>query len=245
MGNLALRLRMNVKSMACTNNGQRLVDLEVDLATREVLRMMGGAHRRPIESDVLSLVSRLMSEAAPCVQARGVYLIRDVEGMTDRELKLRGCPPFFGPIAKFLRPAQRVAVYVVTIGDAIERRASQWASEGHTVESYTLHAIGSAAAAAAVDALVEHLWTHEAGPGEGVTLPFSPGYCGIPLEQQQTLFSIIDSAAIGVTLLPSMLMVPLKSVSGLAGIGNAKEIEIHGVPCEYCDLERCSMRRED
>ncbi len=36
---------------------------------------------------------------------------------------------------------------------------------------------------------------------------------------------------------------PVKSVSGLIGIGEETEIVEHGVPCQYCDLQVCKMRR--
>jgi hypothetical protein len=64
------------------------------------------------------------------------------------------------------------------------------------------------------------------------------------LEEQKTLFSIVDGGAIGVRLWPTCIMEPVKSVSGLIGIGPAEEIVERGVPCKYCELTDCSMRRE-
>jgi len=63
------------------------------------------------------------------------------------------------------------------------------------------------------------------------------------LTEQEVLFSLVPADSIGVTLLPSSLMQPLKSVSGLVGIGSRDRIEAAPVPCENCDAERCMMRR--
>ena len=224
-------------------NHQQVVELKLDIALREVLRMMGGAHQEAIRPELLEMISRLLGESIPHLSAKGVYGVWDIERLTDRELALKGAGSFHGPIASFLNPAKRVAVFVVTIGNELERIANERRLGGKPLEGYILQSIGSTAADAASDAFVDYLWQHEAGPDEGVTPPFSPGYCGMPIEQQKTLFSIIDASRVGVKLLPSMMMSPVKSISGLAGIGDAAEVVARGMPCEYCDLERCQMRR--
>ncbi|MBP7933111.1 MAG: hypothetical protein KA354_00570 [Phycisphaerae bacterium] len=224
-------------------NHQHVIELKLDLALREVLRMMGGAHQEAVRPELLEMVNRLLEESIPYLRTRGVYGVWNVERLTDRELALKGAGSFHGPIAAFLRPAGRVAVFAVTIGSDLERIANERRLDGKPLEGYILQSIGSSAADAASDAFVDYLWQHEAGPDEGVTPPFSPGFCGISIEQQKTLFSIVDASPIGVRLLPSMMMSPVKSISGLAGIGAASEVIAHGLPCEYCELERCQMRR--
>ena len=52
-----------------------------------------------------------------------------------------------------------------------------------------------------------------------------------------------DVENVGVQLSKSCLMHPLKSVSGLIGIGPADEIEDAGSPCDRCELYNCGMRR--
>ncbi len=111
------------------------------------------------------------------------------------------------------------------------------------MEGYTLDAIGSAAADADADALADAVYWREAGPAEAITPPFSPGYCGLPLDQQISVFAIVNAKEIGVRLLPTMIMQPIKSVSGLIGIGDSQRVEAHGVPCQWCDLTTCHMRR--
>lgn len=234
-----MRSRTNSPSAA----DQRSVALEIDITSREILRAMGTSNAEPVRKDVIDLVAALMFEATDHLKVHGTYVIRNVVKMGSDILELEGCPPLHSPAAGFLRPSTRVAVFVVTVGDAIDRAAERCRLAGLEAESFVLHTIGSVAADAACDAMIEHLWAKETRDGEGVTAPVSPGFCGVPLKQQETLFSIVDGSAVGVSLLPSMMMKPVKSVSGLAGIGLAEDVYAQVVPCEHCVNDRCMARR--
>jgi hypothetical protein len=48
---------------------------------------------------------------------------------------------------------------------------------------------------------------------------------------------------VGVTLTDSYFMRPLKSVSGLIGLGPAERVLAFGSPCDRCELYNCAMRR--
>jgi hypothetical protein len=228
----------------CTNRWeQKQIDLEVRLDIREVLRMMGCGRRASVRDAVHQLVMDLVAEAQAVIRPRCAYAVYPVRRMTGQELELEGCPTIHGPIAGFLRPSRRVAAFVLTLGETTDQRAREHMQRGELLAGFTWDAIGSAAADVAVDALTQHLMEHEAGPDEAVTPPFSPGYCGILLEEQRTLFAMVEASAIGVELWPTMIMKPIKSVSGLMGIGPSSEVIAHGVPCQWCDLTTCKMRR--
>lgn len=220
-----------------------VVELDIRVEPDEVLRMMGCGKDARLRPDHRALVERLIEESQPAISARGAYVVYPVRSMTDSELLLADSPAIRGPIAGFLKPARRVAAFIVTVGDDVERMADQRLRSGARLEGYVLNAIGSAAADAAVDALADVIYFEDAQPEEALTPPFSPGYCGLPLDAQISLFAMVDSRPIGVRLLPTMIMQPLKSVSGLIGIGESHQIEAHGVPCQWCDLTTCHMRR--
>jgi hypothetical protein len=46
-----------------------------------------------------------------------------------------------------------------------------------------------------------------------------------------------------VELLPAMIMKPVKSVSGLVGIGPREAVMAYGNPCDRCPAVDCRMRR--
>jgi hypothetical protein len=62
-----------------------------------------------------------------------------------------------------------------------------------------------------------------------------------PLEQQRQVFKLLDSAvdAIGITLTDSLLMTPLKSISGIY-FTSAE----HFSSCQRCPREKCPGRRD-
>lgn len=222
---------------------EHVVELDVRLEPDEVLRMMGCGKGAQVRPEHRTLVEKLIDETQSMIHARGAYVVHAVQRMTDNELQLEGCPPIRGPIAGFLRPARRVAAFVATVGDEIEQLSDQQLRRGSRLEGYVLNAIGSAAADAAVDALADVIYFEEAKPEEALTPPFSPGYCGLPLEEQISVFAIVNAKPLGVRLLPTMIMQPIKSISGLIGIGSSDDVEAHGVPCQWCDLTTCIMRR--
>lgn len=225
------------------NTTLHVIPLKVRIDEREACRCMGCRPGAALRPDIRRQLDERLGEAIGLIEPRAVYAILDVTRMTDVELRLAGAPPFHGPIAGFLKPATRVAVGVVTIGPRLERRAAALMKGEDFLGGFTLDAIGSAAADLACDALIDHLQLNVIGHDEAVTPPFSPGYCGMSVDQQKPLFSIIDGSAIGVRLNEAMMMSPVKSVSALIGIGPQDQVVHHGVPCQWCDLDDCSMRR--
>jgi len=131
---------------------------------------------------------------------------------------------------------------MVTVGSEITRRAEAHCRAGDAFTGLTLDAIGSWAAEAAAEALMEQL-NSQLRTGESLTLRYSPGYCGMDLKQQRTLFKLAPAESIGISLLPSLLMQPLKSISGIVGLGPREVVGIHLSPCERCPQIDCHMRR--
>jgi cobalamin-dependent methionine synthase I len=136
-----------------------------------------------------------------------------------------------------------VAVFVVTAGEEIVGMAEAASRARDTLSGLVYDAIGSHLADAAVERLAGDLHGRlEAG--ETLTLPYSPGYCGIPLAGQRSVFRLIEARRIGVELLPALIMKPVKSASGLIGLGPREQVTAFGNPCDRCPLADCRMRRE-
>ena len=104
-----------------------------------------------------------------------------------------------------------------TIGaglDAMLRRVSV----SSAADALIVQAIGAAAVEKWMD-MVETEIAAELGEGEHLVSRYSPGYGDWPLEAQQWLLGVLDSArAIGVSLTDSLLMAPSKSVSAVIGV---------------------------
>jgi hypothetical protein len=70
----------------------------------------------------------------------------------------------------------------------------------------------------------------------------SPGYGGWPLTAQKAIFARLPHDAIGVRLLPSMLMVPQKSVTFALWFDPAGSVIASRGGCSLCELEPCPRR---
>jgi len=76
--------------------------------------------------------------------------------------------------------------------------------------------------------------------GLKVSNRYSPGYCTWDVSEQKKLFSFFPDRFAGITLSDSSLMNPIKSVSGIAGIG--KDIKHLGYVCDNCTVVDCVFR---
>ena len=72
------------------------------------------------------------------------------------------------------------------------------------------------------------------------TYRFCPGYQGTKTEDIREIFKVLKPEKIGVTLLDSNLMVPLKTMCGLIGFGKTKKKQ-----CGNCDIkDKCEYRKK-
>ncbi len=215
--------------------------LPITLQTADVLRSVGYPLGAAAPPPVVRAIERLLVEAQSHLRPRGTYSLYAVTAQTAHSLQIGGAT-IAGNIGEFLHGARRIAVFMVTVGSEITRRAEAHCRAGDAFAGLALDAIGSWAAAAAAEALLKHL-ASQLSPGESFTLRYSPGYCGLDLKQQRTLFKLAPAGAVGLSLLPSLLMEPLKSISGIVGLGPEESVGIHLSPCERCPQVGCHMRR--
>jgi hypothetical protein len=190
---------------------------------------------------VAEQISEVIAEAVACIRPRGVCAIYEVTSRTAHSLRLADTT-ITGNIGEYLESASRVAVFAVTVGEEISHLAEAAAKKGDAFSAWVLDAAGSWAAEAAADALMQRIRPH-LRDDEELTLRYSPGYCGMEIGQQHNLFQLVQADAVGVTLMPSMLMHPLKSISGLVGLAPKESVSLHRSPCDTCGRVGCHMRR--
>ena len=113
----------------------------------------------------------------------------------------------------------RVVLFAATIGPGMEERARAAFARGEPFAGTVLDALGSTFAEGAARAVGEEAARRgllgEGGPGS-VVRRYHSGYGDWPLAGQADLFRLLEPQAIGIALTESFLMVPEKSVAGLA-----------------------------
>lgn len=203
----------------------------------EVYRQMGYGKDAPDERTAVE-VMRLLTSASQITVSR--YCYRVMDGSLDKEvLRMGGCEFHLGSIiARQLAGATHFAVFVATAGSEFE----QWRKRDDLLESFIADALGSVVAEHAADEMEKALQASIDKLGWKHTNRFSPGYCEWPTAEQRQLVPLLgDPNPCGVWLTESALMWPVKSVSGIIGLG--EKVSYHDYVCQHCQLTHCFRRR--
>jgi hypothetical protein len=217
-----------------------LQNLEIILQTTDVLRSLGHPADTAPTPETVHVVEELMREANAFLQPRGTYSLYEPTNWTDRSFEIGGCT-VLGNVRESFHGASRIAVFMATVGNEITRQAGMRCNAGDVFSGRVLDAVGSWATERTGEAVMMHLAAN-LGPDESFTVRCSPGIGGMDLAQQRILFHLAPADAIGITLLPSLFMHPLKSMSGLVGLGPRAFVGVHRSSCEPCPLVNCHMR---
>jgi len=188
---------------------------------------------------------RALAEGTALLQPAVLYEEFQVQARRHQRLLMSGGGVLEGErIASHLAQAEKVLVIVCTIGDALEKRASQ-AMEQEPVYGLALDGVGAAAVEALANAACQHFAEQATAEGLRTTIPLSPGMAGWPLKEgQRQLFALLDSRQIGVALTEHGLMLPWKSLSMVLGVG--RHVQRAGRPCDSCEMrETCRYRSPD
>jgi hypothetical protein len=207
----------------------------------EIHRYLGYPREVAPAPRIAERIAQIVTEARPCLRPRGAYSLYAVSSRTPRSLKLDGTT-ISGNVGEFLALADRVAVFVVTVGEEISHLAASAGKNGDAFAAWVMDALGSWAAEGAADALMVRIRCHLKDQEE-LTLRYSPGYCGMDIAQQRKLFQLVQADSVGVKLLPSLLMRPLKSISGIVGLAPREAVSSYHSPCDICPQVGCHMRR--
>ncbi len=143
-------------------------------------------------------------------------------------------------IYRQIREAEEVALFICTAGPAVGEMSRRSMKDGDLLRGYVYDVIGSEVVENAADTMQEELKRTVLTTGRRITNRFSPGYCGWDVAEQHKLFGFFRDNFCGITLTESALMNPVKSVSGLIGIG--REVKYTSYQCHQCDDKNCIYR---
>lgn len=216
---------------------------ELGLTERHVETGMG-YRSMEASTEIRMMMREVLDGAGEHCEIRGGFKIFDGLSVdTDKTgLILGGRRLSTGPIiVSQIRGAESAALFLCTAGPRLEAWSKRLIAEGDFAKGYMVDTAASEAVEAAIDKIQNHLAETLLSSGNRITNRFSPGYCGWPVSDQQALFSLLPDGFCDVSLTPSSLMVPIKSVSGLIGIGPS--VKFNPYPCRTCDMKDCFKRR--
>lgn len=143
-------------------------------------------------------------------------------------------------ITGYMKGASQIALFICTAGQIFTDLSHVYQQSGDFLEAFVVESIGSATVENAMDKIQIALEIQMAEEGRKITNRYSPGYCEWHLSGQRDLFSYLDEQTTGVCLNDSCLMQPIKSVSGIIGIGD--EVRKRPYGCAICNSTTCTYR---
>lgn len=221
----------------------------VDLtpSPEEVLEQQGVPPGTPVRTDIDAICAEalgLLNETAtPAAVTSGISL-KEFEEVFDGEGKNEADTP----VGEIFDQAEHILMFALTLGKETSSRIDAL----FQTSDYALGCMLDAAASVTADkaaafveqrfaqSLAECGWNRKSG----AALRYSPGYCGWHISGQWKLFEYLKPQQIGLTLRPSYLMEPLKSVSGvvLAGPKEMHEFDPSFPSCSTCETYSCRDR---
>jgi len=144
-------------------------------------------------------------------------------------------------VCGYLRESEFAALFLCTAGFYFTEESHAYNDRDEILESYLIDAMGSSTVENAMNRIQEMLSLDMEQQGLHISNRYSPGYCNWPLADQKNLFALIGDQPTPVRLGESCLMTPIKSVSGIIGIGSQMKKREYG--CAICENKTCTYRR--
>jgi hypothetical protein len=139
-----------------------------------------------------------------------------------------------------LRNSSNFALFICTAGPEISRQSQKMLQGDNPVLGYILDVLGSMLVESAADLLQNEIRRIASEKEMKITNRYSPGYCKWSVADQHKLFSFFPENCCGICLTESALMNPVKSVSGIIGMG--KSVKFREYTCDLCSQTNCFHR---
>jgi hypothetical protein len=152
------------------------------------------------------------------------------------------------PLDEIFKDADHLALFAVTLGQEVTDKINELFEKNEFALGSMLDSAASVGSEKAAEMLQNHhlrlLSDRGKVTSDKAAMRFSPGYCGWHMSGQKKLFEFLRPEEIGIRLLDSFLMKPLKSISGVIVVGdkNIFASEDSYPFCSECKTRSCRDR---
>jgi hypothetical protein len=142
-----------------------------------------------------------------------------------------------------LKNSETIAFLISSIGKEVELWSKHFMDNNEMLKGYLVDKIASELVEQLADK-TELMLENELNEIElKATNRYSPGYCGWSVADQQNLFSLLPPKFCGVSVNDDSMMMPIKSVSAVIGVG--KNVEKKNYECSICEIDFCYKRERN
>jgi len=224
--------------------------IKIKIAEQEVLRYLGypQALIHEISTDIKKIVREEIEQAYSLLESRGLYQFLDIISISENGIIVTEQDHKFKVSKKMidlLKNAEYLILVVATIGLETEKAVKEKFQHGNHVRAMVLDAAGTVAVKTAGQWLNHFIEEKNSREDLKFSRYFEPGSGDWDIREQKQIFEILKPERIGITLNPSFMMNPAKSLSWIRGVGHHL-IHTHRdeFSCQYCMLNNCPFRKK-
>jgi hypothetical protein len=134
----------------------------------------------------------------------------------------------------------RIAVFCCSAGRKISDWSRQLIAENNLIKGYLVDVLGTLVVESAMMKMQVELIADMKAQKMRTTNRYSPGFCGWDVTERQRLSLLFPRDFCGVAVNENDELVPLKSLSGIIGIG--RYVKYNSYECDECNLKSCIYR---
>jgi len=209
------------------------------LSLQDVYEAMGYGKAYP-DPTICLQTEILLEESHLHVRPSGYFLLSESEIYSDFITVDRLRFNTGKTICQLMKQSEYIAVFVATAGLEFESWRTKAEKKEDPIADFIMDSIGTCIVEKAGDYLEQEL-EKVIGKDMKHTNRFSPGYCGWDIKEQKKLFAFFPEGTTEITLSESCLMFPIKSISGIIGIG--KKVKTKKYSCQVCDMQNCYRKK--
>lgn len=219
-------------------------NIPLTIGIEQVLRRQGIQNCLKLQPHLMVLLRQLLSTVNELLEPAIAYESHTITEVRHDRLCLEdGTVLCSSLLSSLLAQARELGVVVGTIGPHLEEKVASYFGSNEPLRGLLLDGIGSAAVDCLAQEACQFMNREASSHGYNASSPLSPGMSGWPISEQRHLFRLVPAEQIGVYLTSSAMMVPLKSISMVIGIGPNMPTWKQAEVCDRCRLkETCHHR---
>lgn len=221
-----------------------LQGVRVSAELGEVSRLIGYPSPERMSAPVQEMCLQVLAHLPALCEPWGTW--RDFELRSSHEdgIELAGGLKLTSRrLAKLMRRARAVRLFVVTLGEGVSREIHRLVHGACMPEAMALDAAATAAVHALTENLVRRTCDEVRQRGLGTTIRYAPGYTGWNVDDIAALLETLECEHVPVQLNAQLMMRPEKSLLSIIGLTDDGHIAVPLEQCRGCDLVRCSARK--
>jgi 2-succinyl-5-enolpyruvyl-6-hydroxy-3-cyclohexene-1-carboxylate synthase len=195
--------------------------ISIDPPCEKIYQRLGFKKRTTQISEIQQEeTDRFIQEASFIISLKGSLLRLAIKHNDGEKIILAGGLTFTSKkLSNFLHDCRETVFMAATAGSAIMEAIKEKTRQHDLAAAVVYDATASEMTDAGLDWIMDYLNQHLRREGKTL-LPrrFSAGYADFNLENQRAIYDMLQMGKIGVTITPSFILLPEKSVTAISGI---------------------------